>query len=81
MNFAISSGIAAPKNAALTLPKMLVASAGYTPINPNGIDIQNDNGIDNIPKRNAFTNCPVGSGDFLSLWYIKYTRIAMGSSG
>ena len=49
MNFAISSGIAAPKNAELTLPKMLVASAGYTPINPNGIDIQNDNGIENIP--------------------------------
>ena len=49
MNFAISSGIATPKNAALILPKMLVASAGYTPINPNGIDIQKDNGIDNIP--------------------------------
>ena len=67
MNFAISSGIAAPKNAVLTLPKMLVASTEYTPINPKGIDIQSDNGTDNIPQRNAFANCPVGSGDFLSL--------------
>lgn len=49
MNFAISSGIAAPKNAVLILPKILVASTGYTPINPNGNDIQNDNGTDNIP--------------------------------
>lgn len=49
MNFAVSSGIAAPKNAVLILPKMLVASTEYTPINPKGIDIQNDNGIDNIP--------------------------------
>ena len=70
MNFAISLGIADPKNAALTLPKMLVASAGYTPINPSGINIQNDNGADNIPNRNAFTNCPVDSSDFLSLWYM-----------
>lgn len=49
MNFAISSGIADPKNAALILPKMLVDSTEYTPINPKGIDIQNDNGTDNIP--------------------------------
>ena len=68
MNFAVSSGIAAPKNAVQILPKILVVSVGYTPINPNGIDIQRDNGTDNIPQRNAFTNCPVGSGDFLSLW-------------
>lgn len=48
-NFAISSGIAAPKNAVLILPKMLVASAGYIPIKPNGIDMHKDNGIDNTP--------------------------------
>ena len=67
MNFAVSSGIAAPKNAVLILPKMLVASTGYNPIIPNGIEIQNETGTDKIPNRNAFTNCPVGSGDFLSL--------------
>jgi hypothetical protein len=49
MNFVISPGITASKNAALILPKMLVASAECTLINPNGIDIQNDNGTDNIP--------------------------------
>lgn len=67
MNFAISSGIAAPKNAVLILPNILVASTGYSPIIPNGIDIQNETGTDKIPNMNAFTNCPVGSGDFLSL--------------
>ena len=67
MNFAISSGIAAPRNALLILPQMFVASAGYIPINPNGIEIQSDKGIEITPNRNAFTSCPVGSGDFLSL--------------
>ncbi len=59
--------MAAPKNAVLMLPNILVASAGYAPIDPNGIDIQNDTGTDNTPNKNAFTNWPVGSGDFLSL--------------
>lgn len=33
---------------------MLVASVGYTPINPNGIEIQSDKGIEITPNRNAF---------------------------
>ena len=70
MNFAISSGIAAPKNAVQILPNILVASIGYSPITPNGIDMQNETSTDKTPRSNALTNWPVGSGDFLSLWYI-----------
>ena len=35
--------------------------------NLKGIDAQKDNGTDKTPNKNAFTNCPVGSGDLLSL--------------
>ena len=55
------------QNAVLMLPNILVASTGYSPIIPNGIEIQNETGTDKTPNRNAFTNFPVGSGDFLSL--------------
>jgi hypothetical protein len=65
-NLATSSGIAAPKNESRMLSNIFVTSSGYKPINPNGMDMQNDNGIDKIPSVNAFNNSVVGSGEFLS---------------